>query len=87
MSEPTEPAAGQAGIPAAVLSRWQALAEKRLAHFIELRESGRWSHYFASRAALDGEIRECVRLVGEWRQHAGGRALAPSAEFALARVA
>jgi len=40
-----------------VARKWLALAERRLAHLIELRDSGRWKHYFTE-SELDAELRE-----------------------------
>jgi hypothetical protein len=41
----------------ALARKWLALAERRHAHLIELRASGRWKHYF-SESELDVQLRE-----------------------------
>jgi len=33
-----------------VAQKWRALAERRCAHFLELRRSGRWRHYYGESA-------------------------------------
>ncbi|MGD0024430.1 MAG: hypothetical protein ABSC37_07360 [Xanthobacteraceae bacterium] len=48
--------ARQAGPYDSVARKWLALAERRKAHLIELRESGRWKHYYTE-AELDEELR------------------------------
>jgi hypothetical protein len=40
-----------------VARKWLALAERRKAHLIELRESGRWKHYFTE-SELNNELHE-----------------------------
>ena len=37
--------------------KWLAVAERRHAHLIELRSSGRWKHYFTE-SELDAQLRE-----------------------------
>lgn len=71
----------------ALSARWQVLAEKRLAHLLELRDSGRWRHYYKSPAALDAELQETLRAVGRWRELATGRKLGAGARIALAQLA
>ena len=53
-----------------VARKWLALAERRRAHVVELRDSGRWRHYF-TRAELTEAIREAVRIRDEWARIAG----------------
>ena len=33
-----------------IASKWHALAQRRLLYYSELYRSGRWTHYYASRA-------------------------------------
>jgi hypothetical protein len=40
-----------------VARKWLVLAERRRAHLIELRSSGRWRHYFTE-SELDTQLRE-----------------------------
>jgi hypothetical protein len=40
-----------------VARKWLDLAERRKAHLIELRESGRWKHYFTANE-LDDALRD-----------------------------
>jgi uncharacterized repeat protein (TIGR03809 family) len=53
-----------------VARRWHALAERRRAHVIELRESGRWKHYYTSEELLDA-LREAVNMRDAWARIAG----------------
>jgi len=56
-----------------VAQKWRALAERRLAHFVELYESGRWRHYYSEEQLLH-RMREAVRLSERWAQIALGAA-------------
>jgi hypothetical protein len=50
----------------AIASKWLALAERRAAHFLELRDSGRWKHYYtedALTAAMDDALEARARWV------------------------
>lgn len=40
-----------------IARKWLALAERRQAHLLELRASGRWKHYFTE-SELDAQLRE-----------------------------
>lgn len=42
-----------------------------MAHFIELRDSGRWRHYYAQPAEIHDAVREAVRSRDEWARIAG----------------
>jgi uncharacterized repeat protein (TIGR03809 family) len=53
-----------------VARKWLALAERRRAHVIELRESGRWRHYYTPEGFLEA-LREAVRTRDEWARLAG----------------
>jgi uncharacterized repeat protein (TIGR03809 family) len=53
-----------------VARRWHALAERRRAHVIELRESGRWKHYYTAEELLDA-LREAVSMRDAWAKIAG----------------
>jgi uncharacterized repeat protein (TIGR03809 family) len=65
-----------------IARRWHALAERRRAHVIELRESGRWKHYYTAEALLDA-LREAVNMRDAWAKIAGlQEAEAPQADNA-----
>jgi hypothetical protein len=53
-----------------VARKWLALAERRRAHVVELRETGRWRHYYTSEELLD-VMREAVNSRDEWARLAG----------------
>jgi len=53
-----------------IARRWHALAERRRAHVIELRESGRWKHYYTSEELLEA-LREAVSMRDAWAKIAG----------------
>ncbi len=53
-----------------VARKWLALVERRRAHFEELRESGRWRHYYTWEELLDAR-REAVSSRDEWARIAG----------------
>jgi uncharacterized repeat protein (TIGR03809 family) len=53
-----------------VARKWLALAERRRAHVIELRESGRWKHYYTPDEFLDA-LREAVSTRNQWARLAG----------------
>jgi hypothetical protein len=48
-----------------VARKWLALAERRRTHLDELRDSGRWRHYYTSAGLLEA-IREAVLLRDKW---------------------
>jgi len=53
-----------------VARKWHALAERRRAHIIELRDSGRWKHYYTWEELLDA-LREAIDTRNAWAQIAG----------------
>jgi uncharacterized repeat protein (TIGR03809 family) len=53
-----------------IARRWHALAERRRAHVIELRESGRWKHYYTAEELLEA-LREAVSMRDAWAKIAG----------------
>jgi uncharacterized repeat protein (TIGR03809 family) len=53
-----------------VARRWHALAERRGAHIIELRDSGRWKHYYTSEQLLDA-LRDAANTRDAWAKIAG----------------
>jgi uncharacterized repeat protein (TIGR03809 family) len=58
-----------------VALRWSNLADRRLAYYISLYESGRWRHYFDERQFL-ARIRDVKRAATEWDRIASGNTLA-----------
>jgi hypothetical protein len=53
-----------------VARKWHALAERRRMHVIELRESGRWKHYYTAEGLLEA-LREAVGMRDAWAKIAG----------------
>jgi uncharacterized repeat protein (TIGR03809 family) len=53
-----------------VARKWLALAERRTAHIVELRESGRWRYYYTAEELLDA-LREAIDSRDEWARIAG----------------
>jgi hypothetical protein len=53
-----------------VARKWLALAERRRAHVFELRDSGRWKHYYTAEGLLEA-LREAVNSRDEWARIAG----------------
>lgn len=45
--------------------QWQALADRKIAHLIELEESGRWDCYY-SREQFTQALEDAKRLKEEW---------------------
>ncbi len=53
-----------------IARKWLALAERRQAYVVELRDSGRWRHYYTWEQLLDA-MREAVNTRDEWARLAG----------------
>ena len=53
-----------------VARRWHALAERRRAHVIELRESGRWKHYYTVEELFDA-LEDAAAMRDAWAKIAG----------------
>ena len=51
----------------AVAQKWRALAERRHAHFLELYDTGRWTHYYSETQFLY-RLREAIRLSERWAE-------------------
>ncbi len=62
--------ARQSGPYDSLARKWLALAERRRAHVFELRDSGRWKHYYTSEQLLEA-IRETIRSRDQWARIAG----------------
>jgi uncharacterized repeat protein (TIGR03809 family) len=54
-----------------VTKGWQALADKRLAHLVELFETGRWRRYHTQADFLEN-LREAKSAVDTWSILSGG---------------
>jgi uncharacterized repeat protein (TIGR03809 family) len=50
---------------ASATHQWRDLAERRLAHLVELHCSGRWRHYY-SEDRLHAHLQEAARAVELW---------------------
>ena len=57
--------ARQPGPYDSIARKWLALAERRRAHVIELRDSGRWKHYYTT-DGLDEAMRKAARGRDAW---------------------
>jgi hypothetical protein len=53
-----------------IARKWHALAERRRAHVVELRDSGRWRHYYTWDGLLEA-LREAVATCDTWARLAG----------------
>ena len=51
--------------------RWHALAERRLVHYAELYESGRWTLYFDSRKDFADRMIDVMAVEKTWARLAG----------------
>ena len=49
-----------------IARKWHALAERRRAHVVELRDSGRWQHYYTWDELLEA-LREAVDTRDAWQ--------------------
>ena len=57
--------------PYDILARkWLDLTERRRAHLIDLRASGRWKHY-CTEAELEDQLRETNAAIERWAEVAG----------------
>ena len=64
--------AGQGGPRFNDLSRrWHDLADRRLAHFVELYHSGRWRFYYATEEQFAAHMLEVIRAARIWARLAG----------------
>lgn len=67
-------AANRAANPLEPLAiRWSNLADRRLAYYVELYESGRWQKYFTAQEFLD-RLRDVKYAARAWDDLAGGAA-------------
>jgi uncharacterized repeat protein (TIGR03809 family) len=54
-----------------IAQRWSDLAERRRAYFVELFNSGRWTHYYTEQEFLE-RLRDVIKAADTWSQLAGG---------------
>jgi uncharacterized repeat protein (TIGR03809 family) len=54
-------------IPAEISRRWQALAERRRDHFVELQRSGRWRKYYKEET-FQGQMRSAMSGPEAWAE-------------------
>jgi hypothetical protein len=54
-------------MPADLMQKLHALAERRRVHFAELQESGRWTRYY-SQEGMDAQIKKATDEVGQWQK-------------------
>jgi len=62
--------ARQPGPYDSIARKWLALAERRRAHVAELRDSGRWKHYYTADGLVEA-MRVAVRGRDAWVKVAG----------------
>ena len=60
----------QPGPFAVVARKWHALAERRRLHIVELRDSGRWKHYYTPEQLFQA-LTEAVATRDRWASLAG----------------
>jgi hypothetical protein len=72
--------ARQEGRYHALARKWLALAERRHAHLLELRSSGRWKHYFTE-SELEAQLRELNLARGRFARVAGNAPATYGAEL------
>jgi hypothetical protein len=77
------PAPGEAGTSGLFMSarqngpydgaacKWHALAERRRAHVVELRDSGWWKHYYDTQDELVAALRDAATVCDEWARIVG----------------
>ena len=51
--------------------RWHDLAERRLAAYIDLYRSGRWTHYYRSQEEFAARMLEVIKVAKAFRELAG----------------
>ena len=51
--------------------RWHALAERRLASYIDMYRSGRWQHYYRSREEFAARMLEVIKVAKAFQGMAG----------------
>lgn len=51
--------------------RWHDLADRRLAHFTELYQSGRWRLYYSTEQQFALQMLDVIRAAKAWAQLAG----------------
>lgn len=54
-----------------IARKWHALAKRRLLHYSELYQSGRWTHYYATSEEFAAHMLDVVRAAKIWARLAG----------------
>lgn len=73
-------------IPGAdIARRWQALAERRRRHLIDLYRSGRWRLYYTEEQLM-AHMRDAVRNIEEWSAVTGDKPAEADSSNPLAAV-
>ena len=54
-----------------IASKWHALAQRRLLYYSELYRSGRWTHYYDSRAQFARHMLDVIKAAKIWAKLAG----------------
>jgi hypothetical protein len=67
-------------LPTALSVQWRALADRKIAHLIELEQSGRWDLYY-SREQLLQALEDAKRLKEEWDKVVRKEILVSSTHF------
>ncbi len=78
----------EAALDRRIVTRWRELAERRLDHLTDLRESGRWRRYY-SEASFVADLHDAERAVAAWQLLAprdAEPAAAEAASFDACRV-
>lgn len=55
---------------AEIARQWQALAERRRQHLLEMYRSGRWRRYYTEEQLM-AQMRDAVRCAEEWSKSSG----------------
>jgi hypothetical protein len=54
-----------------IACKWHALALRRLLYYAELYQSGRWTHYYASRQLFARDMLDAIKAAEAWAKLAG----------------
>ena len=65
----------------AIARKWRGLAERRLAYFTELYQTGRWEEYYASREQFAERMLDVIKTAKFWRELSGEPAPVDPAEI------
>ncbi|WP_162826896.1 hypothetical protein [Pseudolabrys taiwanensis] len=54
--------------------QWHALAERRVAAYLDMYRSGRWRHYYASQEEFAARMLDVIKVAKAFQQISGGPA-------------